>query len=232
MRENPIRTAGISHRKIQELLRSASKGLKRVTVDTRTSEYGVDVFVYDAGAGLREHDIAHRKITKVLSRYTYGFGADLLSDWVCSHLIEQGRSLAVAESLTGGLISDRLTDLPGSSKFFQLSVVAYSNESKVRLLNVPVGVIERWGAVSRQTCLKMMEGLCGLGDFHYRIAVTGTAGPSGGTQAKPVGTVYAGIQDEKSTVIKKLRFVGTRRDVKEETFSAVMKLMWEKNTLQ
>jgi len=223
---NPIRTTGIGLSKVRNLLNTVTHTTDKVTVETRRTGDGIDVFVFDAGAGISEHRKVFERICAALSSYTYGIGEETLRDKVSSVLIKSRKSLAVAESLTGGLIADVLTDVPGSSRYFMLSVVVYSDESKIKLLGVPERIINRWGAVSRQTCVKMLEGLSGLGDFHYRLAVTGIAGPGGGSSAKPVGTVYAGIMGEKMTEIRKLKLVGTRREIKEATTSAVLELLW------
>ena len=96
----------------------------------------------------------------------------------------------MAESCTGGLITDRLTDIPGSSAFLERGVVTYSNASKTALLGVPETVIAAHGAVSAETARLMAEGVRRLAGTDLGLAVTGIAGPSGGTEAKPVGTVY------------------------------------------
>ncbi len=225
---NPIRTTGISSRRILELINLSLDNARRVTCDVRKSIDGVDVFVFDAGCSKREYQRVYRRIADSLSEYTYGFGDTRIVDTVSHMLLRQRQSLALAESLTGGLISDRLTDIPGSSGYFMVSLVVYSNESKVKLLGVPVHTIERWGAVSRQTCDKMLKGLSRYGDFSYRVAVTGIAGPTGGVQGKPVGTVYVGIADHCLKSIRKFGFSGTRRDIKEYTFSTAMRLLWKR----
>lgn len=223
---NPIRTAGLSLRKVNMLLKTAARRSAGVTVYSRRTCDGIDVFVFDAGGGIRAQSEVYDGVSNVLSGCVYGVGDDTLGEGISSVLIKNRKCLAIAESLTGGLISDRLTDFPGSSRFFMLSVVVYSDKSKVKLLGVPESVIKKWGAVSRQTCRKMLEGLSGQGDFNYRIAVTGIAGPAGGSSAKPVGTVFAGVADEYSTVIRKLKLIGTRREVKEATTNAVLQLLW------
>jgi nicotinamide-nucleotide amidase len=224
---NPIRTAGLSLRKVNMLLKTATLRSGGVTVCSRRTCDGIDVFVFDAGGGNQAQREVYNRVCNVLSLCTYGVGEASLGEGISRVLIKSRKRLAIAESLTGGLISDRLTDFPGSSGFFMMSVVVYSDESKVKLLGVPEGVIKRWGAVSRQTCRKMLEGLSGQGDFNYRIAVTGIAGPAGGSSAKPVGTVFAGVANEHSTVIRKLKLIGTRREVKEAAASAVLQLLWD-----
>jgi nicotinamide-nucleotide amidase len=228
MVRNPIRTTGIAYREVERLISSLIGTSVGVTSAVRKSDEGVDVFLYDAGAGARAHLEVYRRAMRALSRYVYGVGESTLRDGVCRLLLARRKTLALAESLTGGLISDRITDVPGSSEFFMLSVVTYSNEAKTRILDVPPSVMERWGAVSRQTCRRMVEGLSLLGDFSYRVAVTGTAGPAGGSMAKPVGTVFAGIGEADAITVKKFSFAGTRREIKEATCREVMRLLWTK----
>ena len=108
----------------------------------------------------------------------------------------------MAESCTGGLITDRLTDIPGSSEFLERGVVTYSNASKTALLGVPEAVIAAHGAVSAETARLMAEGVRRLAGTGLGLAVTGIAGPSGGTEAKPVGTVYIALADGEKTLCR------------------------------
>lgn len=105
-------------------------------------------------------------------------------------LIDKKSTLAVAESCTGGLIASRLTDIPGSSAYFWGGVVSYSNEAKERLLGVSSETLQKHGAVSSECALEMAAGICRLSGADYGIAVTGIAGPDGGSDDKPVGTVH------------------------------------------
>ena len=117
-------------------------------------------------------------------------------------LTEKKMSLAVAESCTGGLITDRLTDIPGSSAFLERGVVTYSNASKTALLGVPEAVIAVHGSVSAETARLMAEGIRRLAGTGLGLAVTGIAGPSGGTEAKPVGTVHIALADGEKTLCR------------------------------
>jgi nicotinamide-nucleotide amidase len=228
LEKNPVRTLGIDARGIRGILDALFIERQLCTVRLRETAEGVDVYVYDAGCGTAGHRRTLKEVAESLAPYVYGCGETDLAKGVGKLFLAKGRTLALAESLTGGLISDRLTDLPGSSGFFMLGAVVYSNESKTRLLGVPSSVIERWGAVSRATCLAMVEGLGQLGKFHDRVAVTGIAGPGGGTRSKPVGTVFAAVRDDASTLVKRYNFAGTRREIKESTVQAVLELLWKK----
>ena len=126
----------------------------------------------------------------------------------------------------GGLIADRLTDIPGSSAFFERGVVTYSNAAKTALLGVPEGVIGEHGAVSAETARLMAEGVRRLAGADLGLAVTGIAGPSGGTEAKPVGTVHIALADSGQTLARQYAFRWDRRRNKiMGAYSALMLLL-------
>lgn len=153
----------------------------------------------EAGEKLRE---AGARVEARLGKYIFAYGQETLEGLVARMLTEKKLSLAVAESCTGGLITDRLTDIPGSSGFLERGVVTYSNASKVSLLGVPEAVIAAHGAVSAETARLMAEGVRRLAGTVLGLAVTGIAGPSGGTEAKPVGTVHVALADGEKTVCR------------------------------
>ncbi|NIA23530.1 MAG: nicotinamide-nucleotide amidohydrolase family protein, partial [Proteobacteria bacterium] len=121
-------------------------------------------------------------------------------------LKKEGLTLAIAESLTGGLIGKNLTNVPGSSHYFLGGAVTYSNYSKIKLLGVGENLIERYGAVSKETCEDMLQGVREIFNSDCSIAVTGIAGPSGGTEKKPVGLVYIGASLFDKSINKKVYF--------------------------
>lgn len=117
----------------------------------------------------------------------------MFAEAVHQRFIEKGWTLSLAESCTGGSLAARLTHLPGASNYFLGSVVAYSNALKTQLLNVPEPLICEYGAVSREVVMAMLDGILALSGSDYALAVSGIAGPSGGTLEKPVGTIWGGI---------------------------------------
>jgi PncC family amidohydrolase len=129
-------------------------------------------------------------------------------------LIDRGLTIAVAESCTGGLISSRITDVPGSSGYFEAGFVTYSNSMKEKMLGVPMEIIEEKGAVSEETARSMAEGARRKALTSVGLAVTGIAGPSGGTEKKPVGLVYLGLAAEEGTWVRKCLFTGDRDSIK------------------
>jgi PncC family amidohydrolase len=132
-------------------------------------------------------------------------------------LREKQLRLAVAESCTGGLIASRITDVAGSSDYFDAGVVVYSNQAKQTFLSVPTTSIEAHGAVSREVAEKMAEGVRAATSADIGLAVTGIAGPSGGSPEKPVGTVYIGLASKAGTFFRKFTFSGERLEIKEQT---------------
>lgn len=133
-----------------------------------------------------------RKICERLGDAVFSIDGSTMEEAIGRLLRERKATLATAESCTGGLISMRITEVPGSSDYFMQGVVAYSNDAKVQLLGVPESVISTYGAVSGETAEAMAAGVRSRAATDYAISVTGIAGPSGGTPSKPVGTVYIG----------------------------------------
>ena len=114
--------------------------------------------------------------------------------------------IAFAESCTGGLLSKSITSVSGSSKVFNLGLVAYSNESKIKVLKISRKIIKKYGAVSEQVCKAMAKNVSKIGNTNMSVSVTGIAGPSGGTRKKPVGLVYVGSKKGNKISIKKYLF--------------------------
>ena len=137
-----------------------------------------------------------------------------LEEVVGDLLKHQGMTLSVAESCTGGLISHRITNIPGSSDYFERALIVYSNRAKTELLGVPKRVLNRHGAVSRQAASLMAEGVRAQSSTDLGLAVTGIAGPGGGTEEKPVGTVWIALATAKGVRVEKFLFSGRRQQIK------------------
>ena len=153
----------------------------------------------------------------------------LLARSVVNSAYKSGVRICGAESCTGGLISAVLTAVPGSSDVLEFDVVTYSNESKNRFLHVSDKILSEKGAVSAECAAAMVDGVSELCNYNKKIsfAVTGIAGPGGGTANKPVGLVYIGLRDFKSSgtqVIEK-RFSGDRNDVRNQAVETVLNLI-------
>jgi nicotinamide-nucleotide amidase len=134
-------------------------------------------------------------------------------------------TIAVAESCTGGLIAHRLTNVSGSSAYFERGVVTYSDASKTELLGVPAETIGTHGAVSRETAESMASGMRKTARTAIGLSTTGIAGPAGGTPSKPVGTVWIGIADARGTLALKFDFGEGRARVKERASQAALELV-------
>lgn len=140
-------------------------------------------------------------------------------------LSERGLKLAVSESCTGGLICHRITNISGSSNYFQAGFVTYSNESKSRFLGVDEKVLEEKGAVSEDVAKLMAEGVRRVTGCDIGISVTGIAGPLGGTPEKPVGLVFIGLSTGDLTVVRRYKFRGERLDIKDKASEEALKLL-------
>ncbi|MBL7648310.1 MAG: CinA family protein [Candidatus Hydrogenedentes bacterium] len=146
---------------------------------------------------------------------------------VISYLIDSGKTIATAESCSGGLIAHRLTNVPGASTPFIGGIVAYSNAVKMALLAVPASTLEIHGAVSEETARAMAGGARKALGSDIAVAVTGIAGPGGGTAEKPVGLVYMAVAGAGITRAVKHQFQGDRESIKTQTADAALNLVWE-----
>jgi nicotinate (nicotinamide) nucleotide adenylyltransferase len=142
-------------------------------------------------------------------------------------LRENGMTLSVAESCTGGLVSDRITDVPGSSDYYEGGVVSYGVQAKAKHLGIPLKYIERYGAVSPQVAERMAEGVRKVFKTTYGLSTTGVAGPTGGTEGTPVGTVFIAVADGRRTAVEKLELKGSRRAIKREAAERGLRLLSE-----
>lgn len=142
-------------------------------------------------------------------------------------LSQRGLSIAVAESCTGGLISHRITNVPGASRYFLMGTVAYSNEAKADRLGVDPALLDRVGAVSGDVALALARGVRTAGRSDIGVGVTGIAGPAGGTPQKPVGLVFTAVVTDKDERVERHVFAGDRAAVKQQTADAALALVLE-----
>ncbi|HWP54636.1 MAG TPA: competence/damage-inducible protein A [Pyrinomonadaceae bacterium] len=165
------------------------------------------------------------KIEQELGNSAFSFRGETMEEVVGRRLAMTGFTLAVAESCTGGLIAQRLTSVPGSSKYFTEGVVTYSNESKVRLLGVDKKMILEFGAVSQQVARDMARGVRHRAKTDFGLAVTGIAGPDGGSEEKPVGLVFIALADDAHTEHKRLLIPGDRELVRWRASQAALDML-------
>ena len=141
-------------------------------------------------------------------------------------LTKKKLTLSFAESCTGGLLSSSITSFSGSSKVFNMGLITYSNNAKVKLLKVPKKTITKYGAVSYETCLSMVKNLSKISRSNISISITGVAGPNGGTKEKPVGLVYVGLKKGSKTIIKKNLFKSKKRvSIQKATVNQALKMI-------
>tara|TARA_B100001121_G_C18647315_1_gene602327 strand:+ start:624 stop:1094 length:471 start_codon:yes stop_codon:yes gene_type:complete len=129
-----------------------------------------------------------------------------LNKKIISLLKRNNLNLSIAESCTGGMLSNSITSVSGSSKVFSMGLVTYSNKAKINILKIPKKVIKKYGAVSVQCCLTMVNNLSKISKSNVCISITGIAGPNGGSKKKPVGLVYIGIKIRKKVIVNKSNF--------------------------
>jgi len=169
------------------------------------------------------------KIRSILGDNIYGEGIVSLEDVVANLLIKNNKTIAVAESCTGGLLAAKLINYPGISAVFKEGAVTYSNEAKVSRLGVNADTLKNHGAVSKETAKEMAKGICKTGGTDIGISTTGIAGPEGGTTQKPVGLVYVGLCIDGEVNYKRFQFRGNRQNIRER--AVISALDWVRREL-
>jgi nicotinamide-nucleotide amidase len=226
-----FRTAVITESRLQEILERALTDMPDAVraaflPDPRN---GVALRLTARAATAEEAEKALEAVSTevypLIKTYLYGDEDDRLEAVVGALLTAQGLTLSIAESCTGGLIGDRITDVPGSSSYFRGGVVAYSNRAKTELLGVDNMTLKSEGAVSRTVAEQMAAGCRERFGSDVAISVTGVAGPGGGTDEKPVGTVWIGISDERATMAFNLSLTENRRLNKELAGTGALNLL-------
>ena len=149
-----------------------------------------------------------------------------LNKKVISLLKRKKLKLALAESCTGGMLSSSITSVGGASKVFSMGLVTYSNQAKISILKVPKKIIQKYGAVSIQCCLSMVNNLSKISKSKICVSITGIAGPKGGTKQKPVGLVYIGVKNRKKIVVSKNQFKNKSRNaIQRSAVNKTLKLI-------
>ncbi len=149
-----------------------------------------------------------------------------LNKKIISLLKKRGMKLAIAESCTGGMLSSAITSISGSSKVFTMGLVTYSNQAKKKVLKVPQKIMNKYGAVSVQCCLAMVNNLSKISNSKVCVSITGIAGPKGGSEQKPVGLVYIGIRVGKKVIVNKCNFKNKGRIfIQKQTVKKTLNLL-------
>ena len=218
VRSKLIKTFGLKESEIAMKLKKLNPG-KNVTLGYR-SHYP-EIHLILTGTGHHESETQLRleavttKLIKLLKNYIIGYDDDLIEETVGKLLNESRLRISTAESCTGGLVSTRLTDIPGSSEYFMMGLVCYSNESKINQLMIPESTIKKFGAVSYQVADLMSRGIVKVSGTDLGIGITGIAGPGGGTKNKPVGTVHISLSFRNRVInSEKYLYHGNREQIK------------------
>ncbi len=174
---------------------------------------------------IERFDAMEATLRERVGRFIYGVDDETMEVAAGRALREKGATVAVAESCTGGLVASRITDVSGASDYMLGGVVAYANEIKQRLLGVPAEVLAEFGAVSEQTARAMAVGVRELYGADYGVATTGIAGPTGGTEEKPVGLVYVAVADADGVVCSEMNWPGTREQFKQRVSQTALNML-------
>jgi nicotinamide-nucleotide amidase len=210
-----LRTAGVTIADVEERLAERTSEATITVLPAASGDFEVWVRMVARGPGAAERlDRAEREIAEVLGEDCYGRDDETLERVVGRLLVERGLTLAVAESCTSGLLGHRLTDIAGSSAYFERGVLVYSNQAKQDLLGVPESILRAHGAVSAPCAEAMARGVCERSGNPVGLAITGIAGPDGGSPAKPVGTVFIGVAVDGDVEARRFQFTGDRSAVK------------------
>ena len=207
-----IRTTGVMESQLHDLLESAMEE-SAVNIAFLPGFSGVDLRL-TAGDESAVAELASN-IYDLAGKYIYAEDWVTLEQSVGESLREKGLMLALAESCTGGLLGDRITDVPGSSEYFAGSVICYSDKAKINLVGVKSETLKKYGAVSEKTAAEMAAGVRKVFDADIGVSITGIAGPGGGTDEKPVGFTCFGLDDGEKPFTRSVQFYRDRRFNKE-----------------
>jgi len=234
VRVETYRTIGVGESKMQELMGHKLDALTAFSISSLPSRFGVDIVLTEKPGGRdrslleTEADGFERDLRDKIGNFLFERGDRSLFEVVHDRLVERGETLAVAESLTGGWIGKRFTDLSGSSAYLLTDVVAYADDAKVDLLGVRPETLADYGAVSEETCTEMAHGIRHRAGATFALATTGVAGPTGGTPKKPVGLTYIGISWDGGCLVKRQVYSGTRDDVRLRAIHGVVWMLFDR----
>lgn len=234
-----LHTFGLFESEIDRQLSDLMKTYHSIELGLLASPLGVTIALTARAVPSRATPLDRlvQAVKRRLHRHVYAEGDQTMEDIVGRELAKQGLTLAVAESCTGGLIGHRLTQVPGSSRYFDRGVISYSNEAKHEVLGIPLALLRRHGAVSAHVAAAMAKGIRLKSHTDIGLSVTGIAGPGGGTVHKPVGLVYIGLNAKTSrrffqdTLTEEFRFHGDRHSIKMRASQAALNMvrLWLKD---
>ena len=228
IRSRVLRIVGLGESSVAEMVGDLLEGANP-TVAPLASAGEVHLRITAKAASTAEAEAMIDKmdanISAILGNAIFGRDDESLEKVVVSKLIERNLTLATAESCTGGFIDSRITDVSGSSEVFLVGFVTYSNKAKKEILGVDEQLLSKYGAVSEQVARAMAEGARAVSGSDIAISVTGIAGPTGGTPAKPVGLVYMALATSDETIAFEHRFSGSRMDIKQRASQAALNML-------
>lgn len=222
------RTTGIPESKIYEICKDLFEQYPSYEIAFLPKYTGVEIRVAvdnDHSLEADKYPLFEQELYRRIGKYIYAEGKQELEEVVGELLLRDRLTISVAESCTGGLIQDRLTNVSGSSEYFEGGVTTYSNESKAKFLGVKQTTLERFGAVSDEVAREMAAGCQQAYGTDLALATTGIAGPTGGTEAKPVGLIYIALATPQKVISKKFIFGGNRRMNKEAGAQAALEML-------
>lgn len=224
-----LRTTVKSEGTLQEAINDIIDSLPDVTVGIIASPGEIQLQLVARADELKAAESALKeaetRFVERLGRQIFGFDDESMELVVGNLLKKHGQTLALAESCTGGLVSKRITDIPGSSEYFLGGIISYSNSLKTALLAVPEDILAEHGAVSQETALAMAQGIRAKTNASFGLSITGIAGPEGGTAEKPVGLVYIGLADKSSEQAHRYVFFGSREIVRRKSCMAALDIL-------
>lgn len=209
---------GAGESKVAEMIGDAMLRGRNPLVNCTVSTGVITLEIVATAANMDDAEVLaareEQSLRGVLGNLVYGVGDQTLAEVVGEHLAQTGQSLAIAESCTGGLLASLVTEIPGSSRYFTYGWVTYSNRAKNTELQVPMEMIDKHGAVSEQVARAMAQGTRQRSGADYAIAITGIAGPGGGSEQKPVGLVYIGVDSRDGAETSRFVFSSDRSSVR------------------
>ncbi len=224
-----IKITGLPESKVNEKIKDILeiKGNVEMGIYPHPEEITVKITVTEKNKKLASSIIKRieKKIQSRLKDYIFVYDDDKLEEVVGKMLLKKGMSLSIAESCTGGLLSNRVTDIPGSSRYLKMGIVAYSNESKNKILNIPQLLIKEYGAVSKRVAGLMAKNVRVISGTDIGIGISGIAGPGRSTKKKPVGLVYIALSTKEKTISKEFRFLGQRDIIKYKSTQAALNIL-------
>lgn len=225
-----IQTFGIGESRLEAILAPIMENQTDPTVAPYAKESGVMLRLTTMASTKEEADSrfdpVQAEIEALAGDIIFGYGDDQLQDAVYKLLKEKNLKIATAESCTGGMMGEFLTSVPGISDYYEMGVITYSNDMKEKLLGVSAETLKEYGAVSEQTAKEMAVGVLKKSGADIGVGITGIAGPSGGTDKKPVGLVYVGLADSKGNVIfRELHLSGSRERIRRTSVKNALNMV-------